>query len=117
MVDLYPNLPIIKSKETKIFTSSLGTWTRNDPSKLRTSKPTHMEQLQEEEGVVSKTWEEKGENEFRLTHKLIQTRISKNLKCKKKGQGMCGVVVIDMCPKNVGSGIVEGSFWIELDIP
>ncbi len=30
---------------------------------------------------------------------------------------MCGDAVIDMCPKSVGSDIVEGSLWIELDIP
>jgi hypothetical protein len=30
---------------------------------------------------------------------------------------MCGVAVIDMCAKSVGSDIVEGSLWIELDIP
>ncbi len=113
MVDLYPDLPVVKSKETEIVAGSLGTWTRNDPSELRTSEPTCIEQLQEEEGVVPKTWEEKGENEFRLT----QTRISEDPKCKKRDQGMCGVAVIDMCPKSVGSDIVEGSLWIELDIP
>ncbi len=117
MVDLYPDLPVVKSKETEIFAGSLGTWTRNDRSELRTSKPTRIEQLQEEEGVVPKTWEEKGENEFRLTHRLTQTRISEDPECKKREQGMCGVAVIDMCAKSVGSDIVEGSLWIELDIP
>ncbi len=38
MVDLYPDLPVVKSKETEIFAGSLGTWTRNDPSELRTLK-------------------------------------------------------------------------------
>jgi hypothetical protein len=84
---------------------------------LKTSKPTHIEQLQEEEGVVPKTWEEKGENEFKLTHMLTQTRISEDFDCKKREQGMCGVVIIDMCLKSVGNDIVEGFFWIKLDIP
>jgi hypothetical protein len=73
--------------------------------------------LQEEEGVVPKMWEEKGENEFRLTQRLTLTRISEDPECKKREQGMCGVAVIEMCPKSVGSDIVEGSPWIELDIP
>jgi hypothetical protein len=37
-VDLYPDLPVVKSKETEIFAGSLGTWTRNEPSELRTLK-------------------------------------------------------------------------------
>ncbi len=67
--------------------------------------------------MVPKTWEEKSEIEFRLTHRLTQTTISEDPECKKREQGMCGVAVIDMCPKSVGSDIVEGSLWIELDIP
>ncbi len=37
--------------------------------------------------MVPKTWEEKGENEFRLTHRLTQTRISEDPECKKREQG------------------------------
>jgi hypothetical protein len=48
MVNLYPNLLVVKSKETEIFASSLGTWTIIDPSELKTSKPTRIEQLQQE---------------------------------------------------------------------
>jgi hypothetical protein len=31
MVDLYPDLPIVKNKEMEIFAHSLGTWIINDP--------------------------------------------------------------------------------------